>query len=605
MCGIVGIVDKDNSVSPLIHEALKRLEYRGYDSAGIATIYRNSIHLKKDKGKIEEIHEKLNLNKLPGRIGIGHTRWATHGLPSETNAHPHTDCTKKIAIVHNGIIENFLELREELEKRHTFVSETDTEVIPHLIEDILAKSKCDIYMATRRALQEIRGTYALAIIYAKEPHRLICARKESPLVIGIGKNANYCASDIPAILPYTRKTVIMNDGEIASILHDRISIENLNGEVVTPKVLDVPWTSEMAQKGGYPHFMLKEIHEQPLALKNTLMIRPEIISQIAESLNDSERLYITAAGTSNHAGLAGRYMLSKLAAIRSQAIISSEFPESTENLIDEDTIVLAISQSGETADTLNAIKFAKRFGAKIISITNVVGSTVSRLSDLTLYTQAGPEIGVAATKTFIVQLASLALISLKLGDIRGHLNSSEAVQLREELFQTPKIVEKTIKKQENVIKGVAHEYAYNHNFLFLGRGISTTTAMEGSLKLKEIAYIHSEAYPAGESKHGPIALIEPGFPVVFITPPDETRKKIIGNIMEMKAREAAIISVAEEKDNEIETLSDKTISVPPIPPIFSPITYVVPLQLFAYYAATKRGYDPDKPRNLAKSVTVL
>ncbi|MFB0560800.1 MAG: glutamine--fructose-6-phosphate transaminase (isomerizing) [Candidatus Lokiarchaeia archaeon] len=606
MCGIVGIVDNNHLASPIIHEALKRLEYRGYDSAGIATIYQNTIFMKKDKGKINEIHEKLDLNKLPGAVGIGHTRWATHGLPSKINAHPHVDCTNKIAVVHNGIIENFLELRENLEKRHKFVSETDTEVIPHLIEEILAKTKCDFHEATRRALQKVRGTYALAIIYVKEPNKLVCARNESPLVIGIGKNANFCASDIPALLPMTRRIVLLNDGEMATIHQNEIRMNTINGGVeLQPKIVNVSWTPEMAQKGGYPHFMLKEIHEQPHALNGTLMIRPEIIDQIARVLNDSERLYITAAGTSNHAGLAGRYMLSKLSAMQSQSIISSEFPESTANLIDEDTTILAISQSGETADTLNAVRFAKNNGAKIISITNVMGSTISRLSELTLHTQAGPEIGVAATKTFIVQLASLALISLQLADIRGHLNSSEIDQLREGLFQTPRIVEKTVRKQESLIRDIAYQYAYKPDFLFLGRGISTTTAMEGSLKLKEIAYIHSEAYPAGESKHGPIALIEAGFPVVFIVPPDETREKIIGNIMEMKAREATILSVADVKDHEIQKLSDKMIGIHSTPASFSPITYVTPLQLFAYYAATRRGHDPDKPRNLAKSVTVL
>ncbi|MGQ9719971.1 MAG: glutamine--fructose-6-phosphate transaminase (isomerizing) [Candidatus Jordarchaeum sp.] len=606
MCGIVGIVDKSNLASPIIYDALKRLEYRGYDSAGIATIYQNTLFIKKEKGKINEIHEKLDLNKLLGTVGIGHTRWATHGLPSKNNAHPHVDCTNKIAVVHNGIIENFLELREELEKRHTFTSETDTEVIPHLIEETMVKTKCDLHTATRNAIKKLRGTYALAVICAKEPNKLVCARNESPLVIGIGVNANYCASDIPALLPMTRRIVLLSDGEMASIYYNKLKIETINGEVeLQPNIVNVSWTPEMAQKGGYPHFMLKEIHEQSHALNGTLMIRPELINQIAEALNDSKRLYITAAGTSYHAGLAGRYMLSKLSAMQSQAIISSEFIESTVNLVDKDTTILAISQSGETADTLNAIKYAKDNGAKIVSITNVMGSTISRLSDLTLYTQAGPEIGVAATKTFLVQLASLALISLQLGDIRGKIDGSEMEQLREELFQIPRIVDKTIKKQESLIRDIAYEYAHKTDFLFLGRGISTTTAMEGSLKLKEIAYIHSEAYPAGESKHGPIALIEPGFPVVFISPPDETRDKIIGNIMEMKARQATIISLAYEKDQEIQKLSNRMIGMAAIPAPFSPITYVTPLQLLAYYAATKRGYDPDKPRNLAKSVTVL
>ncbi|MEM3586529.1 MAG: glutamine--fructose-6-phosphate transaminase (isomerizing), partial [Candidatus Jordarchaeaceae archaeon] len=592
MCGIFGVVDKLRSVAPIVHEALQRLEYRGYDSAGVATIYQNIIFIKKDKGRIREIHEKHNLNNLPGNIGIGHTRWATHGSPSKINAHPHIDCKNETAVVHNGIIENFIELREELGRQHRFVSETDTEVIPHLIEETMAKNKLDLYKATRVALQRVRGSYALIIIHVNEPNKLVVARNGSPLIIGIGENAHYCASDIPALLPFTRKVVLLNDGEMASISCNEMIIEKINGEaVVEPRIFEVPWTIEMAQKGGYPHFMLKEIHEQPLALRNTLLIRPEIISKVASVLNNSEKIYITAAGTSNHAGLAGKYMLLKLAAMQSQAIISSEFRESTANLVDANTTVVAISQSGETADTINAVKYAKDYGAKIISITNVVGSSISRLSDLTLYTQAGPEIGVAATKTFTVQLASLALVSLQLADIVGVLDRSEVEKLREELLQTPRTIERIIKNQESRIRDIAYEYANKQNFLFLGRGISIATAMEGSLKLKEIAYIHSEAYPAGESKHGPIALIEPGFPVVFVTPPDETREKIIGNIMEMKAREDKIISITYENDYDIQKLSDKPIGVPATPAPFSPITYVTPLQLFAYYAATKRGYD--------------
>ncbi|MEM2983969.1 MAG: glutamine--fructose-6-phosphate transaminase (isomerizing) [Candidatus Jordarchaeaceae archaeon] len=605
MCGIVGYIGTRQAAELLLN-GLKRLEYRGYDSAGIAVVGQGRLHVYKQKGKVGELETALRARLPEGTLGIGHTRWATHGEPNDINAHPHVSSDGDFALVHNGIIENFLELREDLERRHKFESETDTEVIPHLIEEIISKTRCDLYTATRKALQKIRGTYAIAVIYVEEPNVLVCARNESPLVIGIGKTANYCASDITALLPFTKKIALLNDGEIASINYDKIHVETINGEVaVEPEIYDISWSPEMAQKGGYPHFMLKEIHEQPHALAGTLLIRPEIIDQVARALNDSKKLYIIAAGTSNHAGLAGKYMFSKLSALQSQAIISSEFQESTTNLIDEDTTILAISQSGETADTLNAVRFAKNNGAKIISVTNVMGSTISRLSDLTLYTQAGPEIGVAATKTFVVQLASLALISLQIAEIRGLLEGAEIDQLREGLLQTPKIVEKTLKKEESLVRDIAYEYAYKRNFLFLGRGISTTTAMEGSLKLKEIAYIHSEAYPAGESKHGPIALIEPGFPVVFITPPDETHEKIIGNIMEMKARGAKIISVAEQNDHEIKKLSDRIISIPPTPTPFSPITYVVPLQLLAYYIATKRGFDPDKPRNLAKSVTVL
>jgi len=603
------IFNDDTKVAPLIKDSLKRLEYRGYDSVGIATLSDGKIHIKKDKGKIDDVDARLNLGDLPGNIGIGHTRWATHGGVTKLNAHPHHCCTNKLALVHNGIIENFLDLREKIEGKynHEFISECDTEVLPHLIEIYLRKRKVGLEEAVVNALERVHGEYALALIHEDYPHEIIVARKDSPLVIGIGDNAFFAASDITAFLHLTKRVLILEDEEVAVLTPNNVKIFNINAPKVIikrePYIVD--WTSEMAQKGGMPHFMLKEIHEQPRAIRNTLRTDKQNIIEIAKTIDSAKSFYITAAGTSYHAGLAGSYIFNNLAKVNNTTVIASEFIDEVGTVIDENSVILAISQSGESMDTLTAVKFAKKAGAKIIAITNVVGSSITRISDYVINTQAGPEIGVAATKTFVVQLTSLAMLGMCLAEFKDILSPKEIKKLNEHLDFIPDTIQKIITSQEKNIKLTAELFSKKANFLFLGRGINTSTAAEGALKLKEISYIHAESYPAGESKHGPIALIEDGFPVVFIAPPDKTHDRLISNIMEMKARNAKIISVTEIDDLRIQNLSDATFIIPQkVPEIFSPIVYIVPLQMFAYFSAISRGFDPDKPRNLAKTVTV-
>ena len=606
-CGIIGVLaTSENGVARVIRESLKRLEYRGYDSVGMATKYNGKLYIKKDKGKIDDIHRRLNLDRLPGSIGIGHTRWATHGEPSRVNSHPHTDCKNNIAVVHNGIIENFIELREHLiDVGHTFKSQTDTEVIPHIIESFMEVGHTLEY-AVHASLEQLEGAYAVAVI-EKSSKKIVCARKESPLVIGVGNNTLYCASDIPAFLPMTNRVLFVNDGDFIVLEEGELKVSRVRGHdgpVQIRELVQVAWTPEMAQKGGMPHFMLKEIHEQPKAVQNTLRIRPEEIDKLADILNDAGQIVLTAAGTSYHACLNGAYLFTNLNKMNTQQVISSEFADRFGQALTDDTVILAISQSGETSDTLSAIKYAKEYGAKISAITNVVGSSITRVSDHFIYTLAGPEIGVAATKTFLVQITSLAMLNLALAKMRGTLDPSEINEFNSQLSKIPSHIEQIIEKQEDYIKNTADALSNKHSFLFLGRGINITTAMEGALKLKEISYMHAEAYPAGESKHGPIALVEPDFPVVFIAPSDRTLDRIVGNIMEMKARGACIISVT---DNEkVSNLSDYTFRIPSnIPAVFTPIPAVIPLQLFSYYAAIHRNLNPDTPRNLSKSVTVL
>ncbi|MBS7607039.1 glutamine--fructose-6-phosphate transaminase (isomerizing) [Candidatus Bathyarchaeota archaeon] len=606
MCGIFGCISRDNNVAKIIHESLKRLEYRGYDSVGEATISEGRIYIKKDQGKIDDVHRLINLDDLPGSIGIGHTRWATHGAPSRVNAHPHLDCHGKIAVVHNGIIENFAELKAELENLgHSFKSKTDTEVIPHLIEENL-KGGLSLLDAVREALKRLEGSYALAIISTIEPDKIICARRESPLILGVGKGAMYCASDIPAFLPLTNEAVILENNEVAILWHDRYEIrklENWSHVIREPEI--ITWTAEMAEKQGYPHFMLKEIHEQPLALRNALRLQDIYLDLMATFLDRAKNVFLVACGTSYHACLAASYMFSKLAYLPTYPIIASEFIEQAGMAVNIDTAILAVSQSGETADTLAAVEYARNRAATVLGLTNVVGSTLTRVSRVYILQQSGPEIGVAATKTFTSQLLVLAQLALRVAKIRGKVSSQEIKSFERELKMIPDIVEWTIMRNEEKAKQIARKYRDSRFFLFLGRGISTATALEGRLKLMEISYVPAMAFPAGESKHGPISLVEPGVPAVFICPKDKTRKTIIGNIMEMKARGASIISVIEEGDEEIKQLSDDYFEVAGgVSEIFSPITFIVPLQLFAYYMAVERGYNPDMPRNLAKSVTV-
>ncbi len=608
MCGIFGCILKEGNAASLIHESLKRLEYRGYDSVGIATIKDEKIYVKKDEGKIDEVHKLLNLDDLPGRIGIGHTRWATHGAPLKINAHPHSDCTGNLMVVHNGIIENFSELKLELENSgHNFVSKTDTEVIAHLIEEKLEKNpEIDLVTAVMDAVRKLDGSYALAVVSTREPDKVICARNESPLVLGFNQNGIYFASDIPAFLPITNKAIFVEDGELISLSASGYEIRKIeDSRVVSREPKIVTWTPEMAVKKGYPHFMLKEIHEQPATLRNTLRMQEHYLDLISTFLDRANEVYLVACGTSYHACLAASYMFSKLAFLPTYPVFASEFLEQHGKSVNIDSTILAISQSGETADTLAAVTCAQQRAATILGLTNVIGSTLTRVSRVYVGQQSGPEIGVAATKTFTSQLSVLAQLALRLAKKRGKISQDEMDFIAERLEKLPEIVETTIQTQEEKVRQIAKKYKNSKLFFFLGRGVSTATAYEGRLKLMEIAYIPSIAFPAGESKHGPISLIEPGFPVVFICAKDGTRKTLIGNIMEMKARGASIIVIIEEGDEEIKALADDYVEVPEgIPEVLSPIPFVVPLQLFAYYMTLEKGYNPDTPRNLAKSVTV-
>jgi glucosamine--fructose-6-phosphate aminotransferase (isomerizing) len=606
MCGIFGCILKNSEVAPVIHAALKRLEYRGYDSVGEATVNEGKVQVKKDAGKIDQVHATLNLDDLQGRLGVGHTRWATHGAPYRVNAHPHTDCNEEVAVVHNGIIENFAELKIELENRgHVFKSKTDTEVIPHLIEEKM-KDGLSLTDAVREAASQLDGSFAIAIISSKEPDKVVCVRRESPLVIGVNEGGLYCASDIPAFLPLTNKAVVIENNELVVLSDQGYEIRRLNDWNTVarePEILD--WNPEMAEKQGYPHFMLKEIYEQPLTLRNTLRLQDQYLELMTEFLDRAGEVFFVAAGTSYHACLAASYMFSKLAFLATHPIIASEFVEQHGRSVNIDSTILFVSQSGETADTLAALEHARLRAATILGLTNVIGSTLTRLARVYVCQQSGPEIGVAATKTFTSQLSVLAQLALRLAKKRGKVSHVEIEFLEKKLQQIPDIAEEILKAYGEKIKQLAEKYSDRQCFFYLGRGISSATALEGRLKLMEISYAPAIAYPAGESKHGPISLIEKGFPVVFICPKDETHRTIVGNIMEMKARGASIILIMEEGDEELKALADEAIEVPKgIPEILSPILYVIPLQLFAYYMALERNRDPDMPRNLAKSVTV-
>lgn len=617
MCGIFGCILKNGSAAPVIHAALKRLEYRGYDSVGEVTIENGKLFVKKDAGKIDDVHVILNLDDLPGRIGIGHTRWATHGAPLQVNAHPHFDCSDppRIAVIHNGIIENFTELKKELEDNgHVFRSKTDTEVIAHLIEENLKKKEftskvtaaSDFENAVIGAIERLQGSYAIAVVSTYEPNKIICVRNESPLVLGIADDAYYFASDIPAFLPLTNKVVFVENGELVTLSDEAYEIKKLvDGSTVVrePKLVD--WTSKMAEKQGYPHFMLKEIHEQPLCLRNTLRMQDKYLELLTTFLDRAREVIMVACGTSYHACLAASYMFSKLSFLATHPVIASEFTEQHGRSVNIDSTILAVSQSGETADTLAAVETARQRAATILGLTNGVGSTLTRVSRVYIGQQSGPEIGVAATKTFTSQLSVLSQLAIRLAKKRGKVSQEEIDLLDEKIEKIPDITEKIVETQEEKVKALAKKYRDKRCFFFLGRGISYATALEGRLKLMEVAYVPSIAFPAGESKHGPISLIEQGFPVIFVCPPDDTRKTLVGNIMEMKARGASIIAICEEGDEEIMKLADDYVEVTRgIPEVLSPIPYVVPLQLFAYYMAIERGYNPDMPRNLAKSVTV-
>jgi glucosamine--fructose-6-phosphate aminotransferase (isomerizing) len=606
MCGIIGCILSSGLVAPILFSGLKRLEYRGYDSAGMATIYEGKLYLKKDSGKIDDINARLNFMDMPGSLGIAHTRWATHGAPSRENAHPHMDCGGRIAVVHNGVIENFLELKRELEDRgHRFTSRTDTEVIPHLIEEGV-KSGLNLYEAVLQAVRRLRGSYAIAVISTFEPDKIVCARNESPLIVGIGDGAYYCASDIPAILEYTKNFISMDNGEIAILSLGGVEFRKISsGEIVSKKSFTVDWSVELAEKQGYPHFMLKEIYEQPLSLRNALRLQEQYLDLLSRFIDRGERVFLVACGTSYHACLAASYMFSKIAKVAAFPVVASEFLEQYGDSVGIDDVILAVSQSGETYDVLRAVDHARMKAATVLGLTNTVGSTLTRISRAYIVQQSGPEIGVAATKTFTSQLIVLAQLAMRVANLRGKLSQQESDHLRDSLKSMPEVISRVLNSCTDNVKFLAKRYAKKNLFLFLGRGINVATALEGRLKLLEITYIPSLAFSAAESKHGPISIVEKGVPVIFIAPKDSTRKEIVGNIMEMKARGAEIIALCEEDDRELIGLVDHHIPMPKgVPDILSPIPYVVPLQLFAYYVAVERGLDPDKPRNLAKSVTV-
>ncbi|MHA2223815.1 MAG: glutamine--fructose-6-phosphate transaminase (isomerizing) [Candidatus Hodarchaeales archaeon] len=608
MCGIIAITTNSRlNVSKMIFTGLKRLEYRGYDSVGIATINNGKIHTLKDAGTVDTVNKRLDFNNLEGNIGIGHTRWATHGPPNRENAHPHSDCSGSVVVVHNGIIENYLELKSILLKKgHVFSSETDSEVITHLVEEELKNSeqKESIVNAFRKVLRKIEGTYAITLIHAKEPKTIFLARKDSPLVIGVQNDTKFAASDIPAFLEYTKKVIVLKNGEIATLTPKAVYIEK-NGFRVQPKPIIVSWTAESAQKSGYPHYMLKEIHEQPLALKNTLAIDSDIVEKASKKILNAEKVIILACGTSYHAGLSGYYQLQRILKKKPvYAIIASEY-ETYSHLIDENTTILAISQSGETLDVMKGLTLARNSGATIISLANVIDSSIPRLSQISLYTKAGPEIGVAATKTHSAQIALLGRLALQLEYNSGYINTKEfnsnLTTFKNEALEITRAV---INQNEYKAKRLAKIIEGQKSAYFLARGDSMSVALEGALKLKEISYIHAEAFPAGESKHGPIAIVDSQFPVIMVAPNDWTAKKLLGNAEEMRARGAYIISVTEE-DHSIIKRSDYSFILPKSSsPLMNPIKYVLPLQMLAYYTAVSRGFDPDKPKNLAKTVTV-
>ncbi len=611
MCGIVGYVGK-RRVVPIVIEGLKRLEYRGYDSAGLVYIQDGHLNKYRAAGKLANLEELMDEINANSRIGLGHTRWATHGAPSEENAHPHSDCKGELAIVHNGIVENYHSLREELRaKGHVFTSETDTEVLAHLIEDNL---QGDLAAAVRAAVQQVEGSYALGVIWAGQPDQLVAVRNQSPLVLGVKEGGgHFMASDIPALLPYTSQVIFLEDGDLAVLEEDTCRISRIDsGEVVERQAKEISWNAGMAEKAGYKHFMLKEIFEQPQAILNTFRGRfdpesgevnlPEIDIPQAELAN-IKRISLVACGTSWHAALVAKYWLEKWAGIPVDVDIASEF-RYRRLLLDRDVLVVPISQSGETADTLAGMRLAKTFNAKIIAICNVVGSTVTREADGTIYTHAGPEIGVASTKAFTCQLTALFLLTLYLAQARENITLEESRSLGNVLLELPTILDEIMPALQSEIDPIVAEFLNCRDFLYLGRGVNFPIALEGALKLKEISYIHAEGYAAGELKHGPIALIDKDMPVLALAPGDGVYSKVISNVEEVKARKGRLILIGSTGDDNLDRITDYVIKLPEIHEDLNPILYTIPLQMLAYGIACARGCDVDQPRNLAKSVTV-
>ena len=613
MCGIVAYIGPKEAY-PILVKGLKRLEYRGYDSAGIALIQENQIRLVKQKGKVSDLELLASETSVIGSIGIGHTRWATHGEPNQINAHPHLSSDASIAVIHNGIIENYASLKEELQKRgYIFKSDTDTEVLVHLIDEILKIEKCSLKDAVRLALNEVSGAYAIAVISLKEPNTMIGARKGSPLILGIGENEFFIASDATPVVEYTKKVIYLKDEEMVELNRDgSFEILTIHNEAISPKIQELELKLEMIEKGGYEHFMLKEIFEQPKSIFDSIRGRIDSnegtiklggLEEYKTRILNAKRIIIVSCGTSWHAGLLAEYLFEDLARVNVEVEYASEF-RYRNPVIDSDDIVIAISQSGETADTLAAIEMAKQKGCLILGVCNVVGSSIPRASHAGCYTHAGPEIGVASTKAFTAQVSVLTLMALWIAERKGTMTPSEIKQILIELEHIPSKIEKTLENSVDQIKDIANKFYESRNFLYLGRGYNFPAALEGALKLKEISYIHAEGYPAAEMKHGPIALIDEEMPVVVLANNESIHEKIINNIQEVVARKGQVIAITTANDVEINKLAKHIIEVPETVECLSPILASVPLQLLSYYIALMRGCNVDQPRNLAKSVTV-
>lgn len=608
MCGIVGYIGPKQAM-PFLIEGLKKLEYRGYDSAGIAVFDGGQVNVEKSVGRLSVLEKKVEQHPLEGHIGIGHTRWATHGRPSDANSHPHTDCTGKFVVVHNGIIENYLHIKEKLiAKGHKFTSETDTEVVAHLVEEYY---EGDFEAAVKKVLAEIEGSYALVFLSQYEPDKIICSKQDNPLVIGLGEGENFIASDIPAIISRTRRTYILSDGEMAVVTRDSAWVMSRQGVPVTKKVFEVHWDAEAAEKGGYEHFMIKEIYEQPKAIRETTTGRLAkddsgvILDELKWTRDDIaaiKKVAIVACGTAYHAGIVGKYYIEQLARIPVEVDVASEFRYRSP-LIDEHTLAIVISQSGETLDTLAALKEAKKLGARTLAVTNVVGSSIAREADQVIYTWAGPEIAVASTKAYTTQLIGMLMLAVYMALLRGTIGADRVREIISGLKTLPGQAHEILEDVEP-IKTFAQQYGFCEDVFFIGRSLDYAVALEGSLKLKEISYIHAEAYAAGELKHGTLALIIEGVPVIALATQHDVYEKMLSNIKEVKARDAVVIGVAMQGDEQIGKYVDHAITIPATDKYLAPILTVIPLQLLAYYAAVTRGADVDKPRNLAKSVTV-
>lgn len=608
MCGIVGYVGNAQA-APFLLDGMSKLEYRGYDSAGIAVYEKGKIRVEKCVGRLDALRHKLEGRMPEGSMGIGHTRWATHGRPSDRNSHPHTDESGDFVVVHNGIIENYLMLKEKLiAKGQKFSSDTDTEIVAHLFADFY---EGDMEEAVKKVLKTIEGSYSLVFMCAAEPDKLICTKKDNPLIIGLGEGENFIASDIPAIIAKTRRTYIMSDGEIATVTKDGVWVQDINGTPITKKVFEVNWNAEAAEKGGFEHFMLKEIYEQPKAIKDTMRGRlaengTEInfteLGWAPEDFTGISKIFIVACGTAYHAGIVGKYYLENLARIPVEVDIASEF-RYRNPLVDANCLTIVISQSGETIDTLAALKEAKRLGSRTLAVTNVVGSSIAREADQVVYTYAGPEIAVASTKAYTTQLLVMLMLAVYVGRLRGTLDGNKADALAKGLHKVPEQLHDMLENVDQ-IKVFARHYGSSLDAFFLGRSLDYAVALEGALKLKEISYIHAEAYAAGELKHGTLALIVEGVPVIVLATQEDVYDKTVSNLQEVKAREAMVIAIALEGDDSIAKYADHVIYIPRADKELAPILAVLPLQLLAYYAALTRGCDVDKPRNLAKSVTV-